>query len=256
MLKLPIFKHQLFSLALIGFCILIIIITEIIFQEFDIFLPLAQFILALFFILIIQFIKTQQDSIEKYLLEYNHLSSFYLLMYEGIVGLIMSFIYCPFNSPFGELIKFQKNRTASEFTILIFSFILYAILSGLKNVFRLETIKLYSPMTYTFMDYILNPFYIIYYFISRDDFISNGKRNYTYFIINLLMSIILSFCGCVYNEFVILFCCGFEFDTHKQIILRSNTESYLDSFYSDGDEDNMDKENEIMDYEIPMKIIN
>ena len=81
MLKLPIFKHQLFSLALIGFCILIIIITEIIFQEFDIFLPLSQFILALFFILIIQFIKTQQDSIEKYLLEYNHLSSFYLLMY-------------------------------------------------------------------------------------------------------------------------------------------------------------------------------
>ena len=254
-LRLPILKHQVFSLALIGICVLIIIITEFIFQEFDIFNSHAQFILVLFLILATQFINSLQESIEKYLFEYNQLSSFYLLMYEGIVGFVLSCSYYAFKNPFKELIKYPSNHTTSEFIILIFAFILYIILSGLKNVFRLETIKLYSPMASTFMDYILNPFIIIYLFFHENDFIFNGKSNYTYFIINLLISIILSFCGCIYNEFLILFCCGFEYNTHNQIMIRSNTESDIGKLYDEDDEndDNVgDKKSETSDYEIPM----
>ena len=47
-LKLPIFKHQLFSLIVIGICITIIIITEFIFQDINIFLSYGGFFLCFF----------------------------------------------------------------------------------------------------------------------------------------------------------------------------------------------------------------
>ena len=166
LLSLQIFKHQFFSLIIIIFCVLIVIIVEFIFQEFDIFLSHVQFILLFLFISLTLIIYSLQDTLEKYLFEYNHLSPFYLLMFEGLYGFIFSCIYFPFNSPLGELEAFKNKKTNSEFIILIFSFILYIILSGLKNIFRLETIKVYSPITSTFMDFILNPFFIIYHFVD------------------------------------------------------------------------------------------
>ena len=54
------------------------------------------------------------------------------------------------------------------------------------------------------------------------------------------MSIILSFCGCVYNEFLILFCCGFEHNTHNKIMIRSNTESDIGNLYYEDDENSSD----------------
>ncbi len=77
-------------------------------------------------------------------------------------------------------------------------------------------------MASTFMDFILNPLYIIIYF--NNNFLYKEKKNFTYFIINLIISLIVSFCGCVYNEFLILFCCGLERDTHNQVALRANIE--------------------------------
>ena len=47
-LGLPVYKHQYCSLIIIGICIIVIIFTEFIFQEFNIFLTYAQFCLAFF----------------------------------------------------------------------------------------------------------------------------------------------------------------------------------------------------------------
>ena len=69
---------------------------------------------------------------------------------------------------------------------------------------------------------------MIFYFSATTDFMSNGKRNYLYFFINLLISFIVSFCGCVYNEFLILFFCGLEKETHAQIVERSLIEDDID----------------------------
>ena len=238
-LKFTVFKHQYFSLIIIAICLLIIVITEFIFQEFNIYLTYAQFILALLLIFFLQFSNAIIESIEKYLYEYYLLNPFYVLMLQGIFGLVVYSIYCILENPFDEVIKFKKHKTTSEFTILIFAFILYIILSGAKNSFRVVTTKIYSPMTTTFLDYILNPFYIIYYFVIDKDFISYGRKNYAYFIINLIISSIITFCGGVYNEFLILFCCGLEKDTHSQVTSRSNTENELYIF-----NDELDKESE------------
>ena len=253
-LRLPIFKHQFFSLILIGICIIFIIIIEFIFQDINIFFSYGQLIFALLLIFITQFISALEDSVEKYLIEYNQLSPFLILMIEGILGFIFSILYSLYSNPFNEINQYKKNRTISEFTLLTLALVLYMILSGGNNTFRLLTLKIYSPMTSTFMRYILNPFYIIYYFIFENDFISNNQSNYAYFIINLIISLILSFCGCVYNEFLILFCFGLERDTHNQVTKRSVTEnemSLLNVLFTN----ESDKDSEISDYIVHMQTL-
>ena len=226
-LKLPIFKHQYISLIIIGICLILVIITEFIFQEINIFLSYGQFSMVFLLNFLLQFCNSMLDSVEKYLFEYNHLNSYLCLLLEGLFGFILSFIHGLFHSPFEEIIEFKKINSTSEFTILIFLLILYLALSGLKNAFRVATTKIYSPMTTTFVEYILNPFYLIYYFCSDNDFITNGNKNYAYFFINLIISLILSFFGFVFNEFIILFCCELEIDTHSQIVRRSMKEEEI-----------------------------
>ena len=226
-LKLPIFKHQYISLIIIGICLILVIITEFIFQEINIFLSYGQFSMVFLLNFLLQFCNSMLDSVEKYLFEYNHLNAYLCLLLEGLFGFILSFIHGLFHSPFEEIIEFKKINSTSEFTILIFLLILYLALSGLKNAFRVATTKIYSPMTTTFVEYILNPFYLIYYFCSDNDFITNGNKNYAYFFINLIISLILSFFGFVFNEFIILFCCELEIDTHSQIVTRSIKEEEI-----------------------------
>ena len=226
-LKLPIFKHQYISLIIIGICLILVIITEFIFQEINIFLSYGQFSMVFLLNFLLQFCNSMLDSVEKYLFEYNHLNSYLCLLLEGLFGFILSFIHGLFHSPFEEIIEFKKINSTSEFTILIFLLILYLALSGLKNAFRVATTKIYSPMTTTFVEYILNPFYLVYYFCSDNDFITNGNKNYAYFFINLIISLIISFFGFVFNEFIILFCCELEIDTHSQIVRRSMKEEEI-----------------------------
>ena len=226
-LKLPIARHQYISLIIIGICLILVIITEFIFQEINIFLSYGQFSMVFLLNFLLQFCNSMLDSVEKYLFEYNHLNSYLCLLLEGLFGFILSFIHGLFHSPFEEIIEFKKINSTSEFTILIFLLILYLALSGLKNAFRVATTKIYSPMTTTFVEYILNPFYLIYYFCSDNDFITNGNKNYAYFFINLIISLILSFFGFVFNEFIILFCCELEIDTHSQIVRRSMKEEEI-----------------------------
>ena len=235
-LRLPMQRHQIFSLIFIGICIVIVITTEFIFQKVNIFLTYGQFVLMLFFIFLIHFYSASVESNGKYLYEFKTLNPFFNLMFEGLFGFLISIIYCSIYNPFSEIIKFRKNHSTSDFVFLILSLILYIILSGLKNSYRVLTTKVFSPMTTTFMEYIINPFYLLYYFYTGTDFIPYGDRNYTYFVINLIVSIILTFFGLVYNEFLILFFCGLEKETHNQITKRSLDERELNNIIEQDDD--------------------
>lgn len=226
-LRFNIYRHQKFSLIGIGICLFLIIFSEFFFQDINIFLTYGQFVLVILLIFVVQFCSAMVDSIEKYLFEYNQLNQFLALMFEGIFGFFLTVIYAFFYNPFDDIVAMKKNNSTGNFVMLILSLILYLILSGVKNAFRVTTTKIYSPMTTTFMDYILNPFYLTYDFASGLDYFTNGEINYAYFILNLILSIIISFLGCVYNEFLILFCFGLERDTYNQITKRSFTEQEL-----------------------------
>ena len=220
-LKLPIFKHQFFSLLIIVICLIMIIVSEFFFQKINIFLSYGLFIQALIIIFAIHFFNSLLDSIEKYLFEYDFLNPFKILLWEGIFGLGITLIYYCIDSPLNDIIKFYNPDEPGNFILLICLLFIYIFLCGGRNVFRIATNKIYSPMAKTLTDYILNPVYNIIDFARGKDFLSEDNLRIPYFIINLIASFIISICGCVYNEFIVLFCCKLEFDTHDQITRRA-----------------------------------
>ena len=220
-LRLPIYRHQFFCIIIIGICLLIVIIFEFIFQKINIFLTYGHFFAAFFLSVIVQFFSSMIGSNEKYLFEYNNINPFYALTFEGFFGFILTLCYCLYQSPFDILKEYKKEHSKSDFGILIFCLILFVILSGLKNSFRVITIKIYTPMATTFLDYVANPIYLIVSFALAEDFTEKGKRRYAYFFINLITSLIISFSSLVFNEFIILFFCNLDKDTHQQITIRS-----------------------------------
>ena len=221
LLKLPIYRHQFLSLLIIGICLVLIIGTEFIFQEVNIFLSYGKFVIALVIIFLIHFYNSLIDSIEKYLFEYNYFNPFIVLMWEGVFGIIITLIYCSIENYFNELIYYYKSKTVGRFIGLILLLFLYIILSGGRNAFRVITNKVYSPITKTLTDYLLNPLYIIIDFSRKKDFLKGKDRNVLYFILNLILSFIITICGCVYNEFIVLFFCKLEYNTHYGIAKRS-----------------------------------
>ena len=92
-LRFDILRHQIICLCGIGICLIIVIITEFIFQEINIFLGYSQLLFLLLLTFIVQFCSAMVDSTEKYLFEYNNISPFFALLFEGLFGFILSFIY-------------------------------------------------------------------------------------------------------------------------------------------------------------------
>ena len=118
------------------------------------------------------------------------------------------------------------------------------LISGAKNFFRVVTNRIYSPMAKTLSDYFLNPVYLIYYYGACNDFTIKDKFDALYFSINFIISVLISFFGCVYNEFIILFFCKLERDTHDQISQRAKNMDELTKLVKFNDEDEDEEESE------------
>ena len=220
-LKLPIYKHHKFSILIISICLIAIIVSEFFFQHFDIFTSYTNLSITFTSIILSQILTSSSFSLEKHLFEYDYMNPFVVLMYEGFFGFFLSFLFLFDDNYFKDFSKLYKKIKINRFALFIFLLIVYTILSGCKNLFRVVTTKIYSPMVTTLQDYVLNPIYFIYYYGALHDFHKNGKLDIPYFIVNIIISLIISFFGCVYNEFIILFFCGLEVDTHDQVSKRA-----------------------------------
>ena len=220
-LKLEIFKHQRFSLVIISICLIITVGIEFIFQDVHIILTYGGFALSLFILVIDAFFYSLVDLVDKYLFEYDYMNPFKVLMLEGVFGLCFGISYSIYDNLFISIKNYYDNCSTAEFTYLILSLILYLVISGVQETFRSVTTKIYSPMASALSEFFLNPIYIIFSLFLEQDFIHNNKRNYLYFSLNLFISIIVSICGCVYNEFIILFFWGLEHETYKEISHRA-----------------------------------
>ena len=238
-LKLPVYKHHKISLSIIGFCLIIAIILEFIFGTMNAIAKAEYIGISLGLIIISQIYVSCTDSLEKYLFEYDYMDPFVVLIYEGIFGYLLSFILLVSKNYLKEIRDYVYKDNPDQKKKLvgfIFSLFFYMILSGGKNLYRIVTNKIYSPMTKTLSDYALNPLYLIYYHLVRGDFKINGKLHPWYFSINIILALIISFFGCVYNEFIILFCCGLEKNTHDQISKRASSLNNLFELIKVGDE--------------------
>lgn len=243
-LRLQIFKHQFFSIYVISICLIITIIIEFIFQDINIFLSYGKFVLLIFLIIIQILFNSLTDSIEKYLFEYNYVNPFKVLMIEGLVGLVFGFVYCFCYNPIPELKKFYEydHNNKKIFPYIILFSVLFLILCGVQNIFRVVTNKVYSPMALALAQYFLNPIYIIFTLIVEKDFESKRGNTYLFFSLNLILTIIISLCGCVYNEFIILFFCGLQHETYKEISFRAalpDSENEIDNINVCDEEDSL-----------------
>ena len=220
-MKFRILKHQKVSLVIISIALGIIILTEYLIIKTDIFLSYTNFTFSICIIFLIHCFTSLLDVIEKYLLEVDSLNQFKLLMHEGIFGIILTLIYCIYDSPFSSFIEYFNAHSKKSNIFFIIALIIYVILSGGRNAYRVQVNKLYSPIVKSLTDYFLNPLYNIYYFSMYEDFLVDGNRNIIYFLVNFIFPLIITFFGCVYNEFIILFFCGLEYDTYEEVSKRA-----------------------------------
>lgn len=101
-------------------------------------------------------------------------------------------------------------------------------------------------MARSLIDYLLNPFFEIYYYT-----ISVKSENETIkFIFFIILSLIIDFFGCIYNEYIILSCCGLEQETIDEIANRAKKLENLPMIKSTKSDNNKDKDADDNDNDI------
>ena len=208
-------KHHNFSLISLGICLFLTVILEIIFKGNDI--PFGIFMLAVFLVFYYLISITFTDCIERYLAYYYFLNPFLILMIEGVFGLIMAILYSIKSDPLKELFNQYDVNGLGKFILLIFLLILYLILSAVLNAYKIYVNVIYSPMARSITDYLMNPFFNIYYFFAENDF----QQNFAYFFICEIISILIDFFCFVFNEYITLYCFGLDHDTSDTIVKRA-----------------------------------
>jgi len=234
-LKLPILRHQFFCLIAIGICLLIILLTEFIFQEINFLFSYEKVFFFLFVSLFGRFFCAMIDLNEKYLFDYNNVNPFFALLFEGFFGIILTLVFYIVYKIF-KGITFKQYK-AYEIVILVFALMIYILLSGFKNIYRVNTTKIFTPMVTSSFEYLINPIFIILDFSLNEDFMIKGEKNYTYFFINLIICLIISFFYLVFNDFIILSFCDLDKDTHKEISKRSLQDEKLINLEDINDDD-------------------
>ena len=218
-LRFKIGRHQIFSIIVLSICSSIIIILEFIYKPKEV--DLDDFIISFLLVFCHLIFLSFTDIVERYLADYDYLNPLKILMSEGIFSFIMATCYSFIQNPFQEVKNIYEEVSTGKFILLIFLLFLYSVLSAGINVYKILCNVLYSPMTKSLSSYFLNSFFIIYHYIYGDDFISEGKKNFLYFFINVIFSVIIDIFGLIYNEFFILNCWALSKDTHEGISIRA-----------------------------------
>ena len=154
------------------------------------------------------------NCIEKYLVDTDFMNPFIILILEGVFELIMALLILIKITP---VEAFSKAYIPKHKGLFVFLFLLYILLQIIVNIYRIYCNVIYSPMARSLIDYLLNPLVNIYTFVIALDFLDN----YSYSIIVEIICIVMSFFGCVFNEYIVLYCCGLERETQDEIAKRA-----------------------------------
>ena len=126
-IRTKIYRHNLFSLIVIFFCLILIISIEII--SIKIFEKNYKKLLYIGKTLISGFGRAFLDTIEKYLFEFDYLSPFKVMAIEGILDIFLLIIY--FFIQRDKIDKCFIKKFEIYILFFIFLFILFFIFSGL-----------------------------------------------------------------------------------------------------------------------------
>ena len=212
-IRIKLYNHHKFSLILIFIGLSIIITYEIICKENG---TLDRNYYPLILTIVSNLGRTFLDTTEKYLFDSNNVNIFTVMMIEGGINTISLFIYYYFDGHPNQFEKldFKKPKESRNLNIFIFILliVLYFIFTGLRNIYRVSTIKFYSPMVRALTEDIFDPF--LFGFKNRDTW------KETFYLINLSCLVLMVFASLVFTEFIVLYCCNLEYYTHLEITKR------------------------------------
>ena len=207
-------KHHKVSLIIIGIFLFISMCIDsslIIYYKYkNIAVPMFQYFLTLYYYIGFSL----NNCIEKYLVDINYMNPFIILLIEGVFQLAMAGIISIWTPPFEE---FKSKEIQANQVLFICLYVLFFILQIVVNVYRIYCNVIYSPMARSLIDYLLNPFVNIYFYFAEKDFFDN----LAYFIATEIICLIMSFFGCVFNEYIILYVYGLELETQDEIVYRA-----------------------------------
>ena len=159
-----------------------------------------------------------------------------MLMYEGLTGLFFGIIKFFASSTFkndGKNLLNNLSGSSSELIVFIVLITAYIFTSGFRNAYRVTTNKYYSPISRALIESTLDPIYYLYNTITF-----NQKDAYELFWLHFSFAffclLVISFFTLIYNDFIILYCCGLEYNTYSEITNRLYSEELnKDSIFSD-----------------------
>ena len=209
-IRIKLYKHHKISLTIIFICLILSIIIEII-QMYSIINKgetIFYYIIMQFFIIIC---RVNSDIIDKYLFEFNYVDPFKALIYKGTIETLLILFFT--NDLIEDIHKILEKK------ISIIMLLIYFIVSGFKTIYRILTVKIYSPMTRTLVDSFLDIFFNIYYY--WDIIKGNEILRITCFWIDSFLKAIIIFFNCIFNELFVLYCYGMEKNTYLEITERA-----------------------------------
>ena len=250
-------KHHIISLLIIFFCVITLYIFEVSCQfSNDYYENLLEFLILQGFKILINIARVFSDVIERYLFDYNNVSPFKILLLKGIIEVILMLIYIlsyVFNDEFHYL--FNNNKIENNKFYLFISIILiiiYLVVSGFTSIYKMYTVKSYTPMTRTLSDIMLDSFFWIYFSSPRQEKDKKKQIKSFYFFFNYIGQLITLLFNFVYNEFIILNFWGLGNNTHYEIARRaSNIELYSPNNINNNDNQSENSDNSFNeDFEI------
>ena len=232
-IRINIYKHQKLSLIVISVFYAILIGVELYISD-----EILVKMLILSICIISNLFRSFMDVTEKYLFEYNYINIFLMLIYEGLTGLfflIIAFFTSPVFGNEGKNLLNYLSESSSELILFIVLIVAYIIISGFKNAYRVTTNKYYSPISRALIESTIDPILFLYNSLSfreKDDY----KLFWAHFAFVLLCLMIIAFFALIYNDFIILYCCGLEYNTYSEITNRLYSEELnKDGIFSDDD---------------------
>ena len=221
-------RHHIVSLIIILICVISLYIFEItsqfMLQYYD---SIFKFLQLQALKIFINTCRVFSDVIEKYLFEFNYFSPFKLLFLKGIMQTVFMAVFYLVNDTEGEFSSLFFSHNLSYIVLSIILLLLYFLISGFSSIYKLLTVKMYSPMTRTLSDTALDILYFIYYSIKDED--EYKKFNTPYFWANFFGFLLMLFFNLVYNEILVLNFGEMGRNTHKEISKRASNIKLINS---------------------------
>ena len=207
-------KHHKVSLIIISIFLFLSICLDmffiVIYKYKNIRIPIFQYFISLYYHVGFSI----NNCIEKYLVDINYMNPFIILLSEGIFQFIMSVFVPIWGDPFKV---FKESNIKNNLALFIILLILYVLFQIVVNIYRIYCNVIYSPMARSLIDYFFNPFINIFFYFVEHDFFNNT----IYFVVTEVFCLVMSFFGCVFNEYIVLYCCDLELETQDEIADRA-----------------------------------